>query len=274
MSSMELSNLTLEKLKNMFLEGKRFDGRGLLDFRDITIEYGISNKAEGSARVRIGKTEVIAGVKLQLGEPYPDSPDKGNLIVSADLLPLASPNYEMGPPKFPAIELPRVVDRGIRESGIIDLPALCIKPGEKVWSVLIDLYPINDDGNVIDASCIAAAAALKNATFPELDKDGNINYDGKTKKALPLSKEVTMPLAITFYKLGDSLIIDPTREEEESCETKLTLGASYRNEDLVFNSAQKSGGGSAAISRGEFEKIISIYPKKFEELSKKLKKFL
>src|SRR3989338_4572078 len=128
--SMESSNLTIETLKKMFAAGKRFDGRALTDFRDFEISYTVSNKAEGSARVKLGKTDVVVGVKLAPGEPYPDSPDKGNLMVSADLLPLASPRFEQGPPKFPAIELPRLVDRSIRESGMIDLSKLVIKEGE------------------------------------------------------------------------------------------------------------------------------------------------
>jgi len=133
MSSMETSTLTKEKLRKMFTEGKRFDGRNLSDYRDIEVSYDVSNKAEGSARVKIGKTEAVVGVKLQVGEPYPDSPDKGNLMVSGDLLPLASPRYESGPPKFNAIELPRLVDRAIRGSGMIDFEKLVIEKGEKVW---------------------------------------------------------------------------------------------------------------------------------------------
>src|SRR3989344_7684903 len=116
MSSMEVSNLTKEKLRKMFEEGKRFDSRGLTDFRDLSIEYDISNKAEGSVRVRLGKTDVVVGVKMETGEHSPDSPDKGNLMVSGDLLPLASPRFESGPPGFNAVELPRLVDRAIRES--------------------------------------------------------------------------------------------------------------------------------------------------------------
>src|SRR3989344_8794825 len=100
MTGMETSNLTKEKLRKMFAEGKRFDGRKLLESRDFEIEYDVSNKAEGSARIKMGKTEVVVGVKMQVGEPYPDSPDEGNLMVSSDLLPLASPRYESGPPKF------------------------------------------------------------------------------------------------------------------------------------------------------------------------------
>jgi exosome complex component RRP42 len=84
---MTTSRLTIETLNKMFAENKRFDGRKLLDFRDISIKLDISNKAEGSAGIKIGKTEVLVGVKLGIGVPYPDSPNKGYLTVSADLLP-------------------------------------------------------------------------------------------------------------------------------------------------------------------------------------------
>lgn len=270
MSSMESSNLTIETIKRMFEFGKRFDGRDLLEHRKIDLELNVSNKAEGSARVRLGRTDVIAGVKLQVGEPYPDSPDKGNLMVSGDLLPLASPRFEMGPPDFYAIELPRLVDRAIRESGMIDMEKLVITPGEKVWTVIIDIYPINDDGNLIDAATFAAVTALKNTFMLELDEEGNIDYEKKTNKKLPLSKE-TSPISITFYKLGNAIVIDPTREEAESCEVRITFGASMWNKQLMINSCQKSG--AVPFSQEEIEKMMQIIPKKFDELNEKLKKF-
>ena len=268
---MEISNLTKEKLKKMFAEGKRFDERENHDFREIEITYEVSNKAEGSARVKIGETEVVVGVKLLVEEPYPDSPDKGNLMVSGDLLPLASPRFESGPPKFNAIELLRLVDRAIRESGMIEFEKLVIEEGKKVWSVVIDVYPINDDGNLIDASNIGAIAALKNTVFPELDKDGKINYDKKTKKGLPLSKEIA-PISFSFFKLGDSIILDPTREEEEACDSRITFGISKWNGQYMLNSCQKKG--EATLTRKEVEEIMEIIPKKFDELSKKLKTFI
>src|SRR3972149_3478914 len=99
---METPRVTGERIKQFLQEGKRFDGRNPEEFRKISIETGVSNKAEGSARVKIGNTEVIAGVKLDVTEPYPDSADKGNLIVGAELLPLSSERFEDGPPKFSA----------------------------------------------------------------------------------------------------------------------------------------------------------------------------
>ncbi len=268
---MEMSNLTKEKLKAMFKEEKRFDSRELLDFRDFEITCGISNKAEGSARVKLGKTEVVIGVKLDVSEPYSDSPDRGNLIVSAELLPLASPRFEAGPPRFEGIELPRLVDRAIRESKMIDLSKLVIEKGKKVWAVIIDIYPINDDGNLVDASLLGAVAALKKTVFPALDEEEKIDYEEKTNKKLPLSEE-TCPISLSFFKLGNSIILDPTREEEEACDARISFGISLSDKEFFINSCQKKGEGT--MSSEELIKIMQILPKKFLEINKKLKKYL
>ena len=106
-------------------KGSRIDGRAFDKYRDVSIEYSVSKKsAEGSARVRIGGTEVVAGVKLALGKPFPDKPGEGSIMVNVELLPLSSPLFEGGPPSINAIELSRVTDRGIRECHAIDFKNL------------------------------------------------------------------------------------------------------------------------------------------------------
>ncbi len=271
MSSMETSNLTGRTFRKMFAEGKRFDGRGLNDFRAIEVTYNVSNKAEGSARVKVGKTDVAVGIKLEIGTPYPDSPDKGNIMVSGDLLPIASPRFETGPPKFNAIELPRLVDRAIRESGMLDLHKLVITPGEKVWTVIIDVYPLNDDGNLVDVATLAAVAALKTAKLPALKENGKIDYHAKPTGPLPLSSE-TYPITLTFYKLGESIFLDPTREEEEACDSRVALGLSKWNGKYMINSCQK--GGETPFTKAELEKMMDLLPGKFDEINERLKKFL
>lgn len=270
MSSMETTNLSIETLKGMLESGLRFDGRKLLEHRDISVELGISNKAEGSARVRVGKTEVLAGVKLQVGAPYPDSKDKGNLMVSGDMLPLASPRFESGPPDFTAIELPRLVDRAIRESHMIDLHKLVINE-EKVWTVIVDVYPINDDGNLIDVATLAAVIALKNTHLPGLTKELTVDYDEKTDKKLPVSKE-TNPISFTFFKIGNAVLLDPTREEEEACDVRVSIGISKWNGHYMINSCQKTG--VTPFTQAEIASIMDIVEKKYDELSETLKKFL
>ncbi len=98
----------------------------------------------------LGATRVLAGVKLMLDEPMEDTPNQGNLVVSAELLPLASATYESGPPSPEAIEFARVVDRGIRHGNCVNLESLFVEE-EKAWTVYVDLYVLNYNGNLFDA---------------------------------------------------------------------------------------------------------------------------
>ncbi len=263
----ETSDMTGERIRKYLEEEKRFDNRKADEFREIIVETGVSKNAEGSARVKIGKTEVLVGIKMDVGEPYPDSPDKGNLMVTAELLPLSSPRFENGPPKFPTIELGRVIDRGIRESKFIDFKKLCVKEGEKVWTVYIDIYSINDDGNLLDAAGIGAVAALKNAKMPKYDKkEEKVVYGELTKESMPLAKDI--PIAITIHKIGNNLIVDPTREEEDISETRVTIGSS----NGTISSLQKGNEGS--LKTEELNEVLDLCEKVERDVFKKIEKFL
>lgn len=265
---MEVSQLTKQRIIEYLKEGKRFDDRNLLDYREITIETGISKNAEGSARVKIGNTDVLAGVKMAIAEPFTDSPDAGALMVSAELSPMASSKFEAGPPKIESIELARIVDRGLRESGFIDFKKLCIKEGEVVWSIMVDIYPINHDGNLIDASALAAICALKTAVFPEYDKEKNkIKFGEFTTKKLPLTDH--MPLTMTFYKINDSFIIDPITEEEESAEARLTIVLSQgKKKELAINAMQK--GGQTPFTDEDISEMLKNSEKIWKKLNDKV----
>lgn len=257
---------TMKRIKEYLEQGKRFDGRKLDEYRNLVIEKDVSKKAEGSVRVKLGKTEVIVGVKAGVGEPYPDSPDKGNMMVTAELLPLSSPRFELGPPKFPSIELARVVDRGIRESKVIDFEKLVIEKGEKVWTIFIDIYSINDDGNLLDAAGIGALAALRIAKLPKYDKKEEKILYGEFDKDISLAK--TNPIAITIHKIGDSLIVDPSREEEDTSEARLTIGIS----DGIISSMQK--GDSTPLEEEDIFEAIKIADNVWKGLFKKLDSFV
>jgi len=264
---MKTPKITRERIEKYLAEGKRFDGRKLEDFRDIEIETGVSKNAEGSARVKLGKTEVIVGIKMNVSEPYADSPDKGNMMVTSEFLPLSSDRFELGPPKIESIELARVIDRAIRESKFIEFDKLCIKEGEKVWTIFIDIYMINADGNLLDAAGIGAVAALKDAKIPEYDeKEGKVSYGKWTDKKLSLKKE--FPLSITFYKIGESIIVDPTIEEEDASEVRITIGSHKGS----ISSMQK--GNAKELKEEEMYKILDMNEKVWENLSKKIEKFL
>lgn len=243
-------------------KGTRLDGRKLTDYREpVSVEYGISKSAEGSARVKIGDTEVIAGVKLAIETPYPDTPDSGLLMVGAELTPLASPEFELGPPSIKAIEIARVIDRGIRESKAIDMKKLCITEKEAAWSVMIDIIPINDAGNLMDAGALAALAALKDTVFPKV-VDGVIDYKEKTKDKLPLAKQA---LAVTSLKIGNNIIVDPIPDEEAVLDARISVATDEKGTIVAM---QK--GGEEPLEVDEIMKMVELGIEKGKELRKAL----
>lgn len=269
---MELPNINKKKIIELLKEGKRLDGRGAFDFRDIEIETGVSSKAEGSARVKIGETEIVVGVKMNIQEPYPDHQDEGTMMTGMEFNPICGERYDSGPPKINAIEVARVVDRGIRESGFIDFKKLCIEKGEKVWCVNIDIYCINDDGNVLDAAALGAVAAMRVSKFPVYNKKEDvIQYGEFTKESLPLTENI--PLSVTFYKIGDKILTDSDRVEEDAADARVTLAISAPKKDKIINAMQK--GGIVAFSADELNKIVSegekVYDKVFPSVDKKVK---
>ena len=225
-------------------QGKRADGRKFGEYRTIEIEPRVVSKAEGSARVKIGNTQVMVGVKMDVGEPYSDSPESGVLTTAAELIPLASPDFEAGPPREDAIELARVVDRGVRESEVVELDKLCLEPGEKVWIVFIDIHILDYDGNLFDAASLAALAALLTAKVPaerfELGED----------HPLPLKDP---PVSCTSVKYNSVVVLDPSLDEEEIAEARLTV-ATDKNGDI--RAMQK--GLSGSFTREEIKKVIKV----------------
>ena len=222
--------VTAEILTNHILDlarqGKRLDGRGLDDYRKVSVEPGFAASADGSALARIGATSVLCGVKLEPGKPYPDTPNAGTLSTNAELVPLSSPMFEPGPPHPRAIEVSRVVDRAIRAAETIDLTKLCVTPAEKCWTCFVDVHVLDHSGNLIDAASLAALAALTHTTMP------NVRFGIGTSDA-PLEVE-HLPLEITFARLGEAIIVDPTVEEEAAAQGRLTIATDERREDVAI----------------------------------------
>ncbi len=248
-------------LSKLAEQGKRADGRTFNEFRKIEIETGLISKAEGSARVKLGNTQVVAGIKILIGTPYPDTPESGVMTTAAELIPMASPDFEAGPPREKAIELARVVDRGIRESKIIEVDKLCLEPGEAIWMVFIDIHIIDFDGNLFDTSSLAALAALHNAVIPierlrpDLEKlqekfPSVKKYleEHPTDYPLPLKEP---PISYTSVKYNNVIMIDPSLDEEEIAEARLTV-ATDKNGDI--RAMQKGLNGSFTVE--EIKKVI------------------
>lgn len=255
-------SIKMKHIGELLIQDKRLDGRGLLNYREIKAETGFIDKANGSAFVSIGNTKVLAGIKVETGTPFPDTPDEGVLTVSAELVPLASPSFEAGPPSEESIELARVVDRGIRESKSIDSKKLCIIPGKKVFIVYVDIYVLDHDGNLFDASALAAMLALNTAKIREFyAEDDEILYKENLIN-LPLQNHV---FEVTMAKIGDKLLVDPSLEEELAIDAQITIAVDDKG---IICATQKSKIGIFTVK--EIVEAVKIAKLKAAELREKV----
>jgi exosome complex component RRP42 len=257
-----ITRVKQKQIAQLIAKGKRLDGRGLTDYREIKVEQGIIERAEGSAKVSLGKTEVMVGTKIEVGEPFPDTPNEGVLTVNAELVPLASPTFEPGPPDENSIELARIVDRGIRESKAIELEKLCIEPGKKVFVIFVDVYVLNHDGNLIDASALAAMAALLNTKMPKYEVEGEEVKIKSGYTQLPIRRH---PVTVTLAKINENLVVDPWLDEEQVMDARLSIAF---DDDGNICAMQK--GGSGCFTQKQVLEAVKIAREKADEIRKKL----
>jgi len=271
MSSSKRSTIIVEHLRKQQMwdaisKGKRLDGRNLNDIRPLEIEIDIINKANGSARVKLGNSEVVAGVKVETGEPFEGLENKGALILSAEVLPTASPYSEPGPPDEETVELARVVDRGIRESEMIDLDKLVLVPGKTVYTIFVDCSVINADGNLFDATSYAVVSALVSTKLPVFEMQDDKVVDTGNEQDPPIN---TIPISITAVRIGDVVILDPSAEEEACMDARITVTT---NSNGDYTATQKGSTGSFTIE--QIKRAAEIAKVKGEEIRIKLKELL
>ena len=265
-STIIVEHLRKQQMWDSLSKGKRLDGRNLDDLRPMEIEMGLIKKANGSARVRLGNSEVVAGVKVETGEPFEGLENKGALILSAEVLPTASPHIEPGPPDEETVELARVVDRGIRESEMLDLNKLVLVTGEIVYVIFVDCSVINADGNLFDATSYAAVASLMNSKLPVFEiRDGKVVDTGE-KQNSPIT---TLPVSITAVRIGDSILLDPTAEEEACMDARITITT---NSDNNFAAVQKGSTGTFTLEK--LKQIAASAKTKGEEVRNKIKELM
>jgi len=246
-----IDKLKRSKILDLLQEGKRIDDRALDEPRPFVIDTGVIPHANGSARVRLGDTEIVSGIKVQPDRPFPDMGDKGIFMCTAEILPLAHPSAETGPPQPDVIELARVVDRGIRESGMIDLSQFVLEKDKSVIGLFADSVVTDHDGNLFDACSYAAVAAIITSKIPkwEIKDDKPAMVEGGESDA-PIT---TIPISITMGRIGEFIIIDPNLDEWGCLDARITITT---NSDGNIVALQK--GGSAGFTFDQLVKCSEL----------------
>ncbi|XP_078441506.1 exosome complex component RRP45A-like [Wolffia australiana] len=249
--------------------GIRIDGRGPFEYRRLTIKFG---KEDGQSEVQLGQTHVMAYVTSQLVQPYKDRPNEGTLSIFTEFSPMADPSFEVGRPGELAIELGRVVDRGLRETRAVDMESLCVVAGRFVWAVRVDLHIIDNGGNLVDAANVAALAALLTFRRPECTVGGD---DGQEVTIHPPEVREPLgliihhlPVAVTFgiFSEEKSLIVDPTYHEEAVLAGRMTTTVNSNGDVCAI---QKAGG--EGMEPREIMRCLRIASTKATEITQNIR---
>jgi exosome complex component RRP45 len=214
-------------------EGLRADGRGLYDFRNLTVSFGENH---GQVMIELGRTKVFVTTSCEICEPLPDKPSEGFFVFNIQFSPISALKYEHGRTGPSAIELSNCIERGLRESRAIDAEALCIVSEEKVWSIRFDIRILDDCGNLVDCCSIAAITALHHARRPDITiNNGEVTvHPFWERDPVPLSIH-HMPIGVTFgilqiEKDRQILFVDPTHLEESVIAGKMTFTLNIHRE--------------------------------------------
>ncbi|PPD96306.1 hypothetical protein GOBAR_DD06651 [Gossypium barbadense] len=283
-------------IKTALLSEIRIDGRKPFEFRNISINFGRQVKSEdGSAEVQLGQTRVMGIVTAKFVQPYRDRPNEGTLAIYPEFSPMADPSFEAGRSGESAVELGRIIDRGLRESRAVDTESLCIVAGKLVWAIRIDIL-ILDNGpagdkyanlrllgvpynsparsmcfNLVDAANIAALAALMTFRRPECSLGGEdgqevIIHPPEMRDPLPLIVH-HLPIAITFGFFIDEnvVVIDPILNEEAVMAGRM-IATVNANGDIC--TIQKAGEG---VSQRVIMQCLQLAITKAADITKQIK---
>ncbi|KAF3427124.1 hypothetical protein E2986_09106 [Frieseomelitta varia] len=268
----------------------RNDGRRRCEYRSMEIETKLMPQTHGSARLHIGNTDILVGIKVELDIPHADKPNEGKLeffvdwyvillmviIVVIECLVFfinfqiiifsatATPAFEGKGGDDLATEISNVLTAAYQTRNAFDLKTLCILPHKKCWKIYVDVLILQCGGNLFDAVGIAVKAALNSTEIPKITAatlDGgepDIELSDDSYDCIQLDTNISKERNFVLYLkyeiyIGDNYIVDPTLEEEV-CSTSSIVMSILPNGKI--SSVVKLGYGS--IQFNTFTKMLQM----------------
>jgi ribonuclease PH len=221
----------------------RKDNRGASELRNVTMERGWSQHAEGSALISFGNTRVLTTASFTAGVPrWLSGQGKGWVTAEYGMLP-RSTNERMGRESVKGKlggrthEISRLIGRSLR--GVIDMGHL----GEN--TIMIDCDVIQADGGTRTASITGAYVALVDA-IEWAKKAGHIPAN-----ATVLRDSVA---AISVGIVGGEALLDLDYDEDVAADTDMNVVITGRGS---FIEVQGTAEG-APFDRSELNRLLDV----------------
>ncbi|CEL51694.1 Putative exosome complex exonuclease RRP42 OS=Dictyostelium discoideum GN=exosc7 PE=3 SV=1 [Rhizoctonia solani AG-1 IB] len=244
----------------------RGDGRGTFTYRSIGLELGMSPATNGSARARVGGTEVWTGIKLEVETNETKSAgasgrDGGRVEFAVTCTSGSHPHLSGQAIEDLSLEYSNQSAAALT-SFLVPSPQFTIVPGYKSWLIHVDSLVISDDGNLVDVLWMAIRGALWDLRIPRTnpisfrtrDSDKRARGDafgGAVKSKYqstggrsgagdfelpdywddgePLDNRHSLPVSVTYNLLPPVYFLDASMPEELSVPNRLSLVFSCPN---------------------------------------------
>lgn len=248
--------------------GIRYDGRGMDDFRAITIQNSIFPHVNGSSRVKIdSEVDVICSVKLEIADTLASAPNSGYLTVNVDISPSCGIYADEKALQATSSSIAEQLEDMLVGSNALDLKQFCILKGKFCWVAHVDLLILSMDGNPLDSCSIAAQVALQCTRIPRTEaipgESGlleNFEVIGDLAESTFVQAQA-VPIFVTVAKVGTALLLDSSAAEQQCASSVLGVavdrdgaccGVQYLKQGLLANAdlsacVQKSTQAAAGI---------------------------
>lgn len=147
------------------------------------------------------KTLILSSVHAELVPPRQERPYEGQVQINLNTaLAQGTSSAARSNPSAEAstAELERQLDLALRRSGLIDREALCLKAGEAVWNITINLTCLSlRAGNALQGCILASTLALMDYVRPDAAVE-----EGGEIKIFDEGKRVGVKLPITGGLVG------------------------------------------------------------------------
>eukprot|EP00917_Polyrhabdina_sp_WS-2016_P023011 GHVP01049847.1.p1 GENE.GHVP01049847.1~~GHVP01049847.1.p1 ORF type:complete len:294 (-),score=36.95 GHVP01049847.1:1436-2317(-) len=233
--STELSVNEKTFVQNSLDKGYRMDGRKFLQYRDIKIDSEIVDRTKSDSKtqihpssigkVELGDTKVVTKATISLVKPAENRPKEGR--IKFEIKYRTDEQNSKDTESFLQGELERL----FKTSRAVNMDTLCVVPREYVWSILVTVMVIYDDGNLLECVSASVLTSLMTLKMNEVEVKEGALFIYNTYERLPILLTLNShPLSTSFSlfrkRVSESVYIlsDTTKMEEYIEEGKIVCG--------------------------------------------------
>ncbi|KAL3940991.1 MAG: hypothetical protein SGBAC_004568 [Bacillariaceae sp.] len=235
-------------------QGARPDGRMFSQARPTQTVDSLLKHSAGSALIKQGDTKVLTAISIEIGQPAPELPDHGDVMVSVASTTTSTSSASTIQPRFYdrlQAWLQRMLD---------DLlpPKLNLLTGKACVRLIVSVMILQDAGNLMDASLLSCMAAWKNTTLPTMDH--LVESEGRLWwKENPISS-----VSNSSSSSSDTIMQSTSGEQTKEYRISLTMGIVRNDKTKSIQFVVDPSAEEATHAEGELTLVVELPSRKIQ----------